>query len=340
MIDGRRGHSFQDETGRSLQSFPGTESGGIWSSEGWEGRVEATSQIIDGYVPVRYSSRVNYIFRRIRHFSGYALGDSPTTFAPGRSITRAEAATMLYRLSGAPDIPGTSHFPDVSDGAWYRAPVMYLHSRGVILGLPDGTFRPNQIITRAEFAAILVRYAELDTSIPAATQFPDVAPTQWYYTSVGTLVDSGWVVGFTDGTFRPANHISRAEAVTMINRMDGRTAVNIPADVQNPFTDVPSNHWALGAILSASRWHDCEWHTPEPFARGVERWRDAINPGAYPSFPALLSPGVDLLPSVEFEADPSMRPPRNIVTGVYTWPQWGWRYLGLEYEINWIYIPN
>jgi len=356
-VFGVRSHRSYGECGQPIPARYGAGQTGNGLGWGSVGYIVAPTQTLSGYRILRYQSTVSYIFRPIEHFSAYALGDSATTFAPARNITRAEAATMLYRLSGAPDTPGTSHFSDVADGAWYRASVMYLSSRGVILGLPDGTFRPNQIITRAEFSAILTRYAGLDIAAPATAQFPDVVYGAWYHPSVTASADKGWVIGFTDGTFRPANNISRAEAVTMINRMDGRTGVNISADVDNPFTDVPGDHWALGAILSASRWHSCEWHTPEPFARGIEHFHEGTNFEWFEFSDRIhLGLGRTLFPSVEFQADPTMRPdPPGTVSwpirpfptswdfdnpGAGPWPQWGWRFIGLEYEINWLFISD
>ena len=155
----------------------------------------------------------------IAYVSGYPDG----TVRPGANITRAETAQMLYRLltSDAQSRYATksNSFSDVAADAWYCESVSTLSGMGIITGYPDGTFRPNEKITRAEFATLLSRFTEAK---PAGTaSFSDTA-SHWARAAIETASANGWVTGYPDGTFRPNNSITRAEAMTMINRMLGR----------------------------------------------------------------------------------------------------------------------
>lgn len=352
-VFGSRNHHMYDEFGQRL---PFSVARG---QNATAGNIVASTRTVPGYRVLRYQSTVRYIFRPIQNFSPYVQGRTATTFAPGQNITRAEVAVMFHNLSGAPAPPANAPtFPDVSATAWHRPAVQYLAARGVVTGDGRGRFNPNTNITRAEFAAMLARYGDLTIAASSAPIFPDVGADRWYRATVETLAREGWMTGLPGDIFGPARNITRAEVVTAINRMDGRTAINIPADVDNPFTDVPRTHWAFNAIISASRWHDCEWHAPEPFARGIENFHAGTGYAGLEFFgmDIWLGLGRTLLPSREFQANPAMRPDAigtvsNSVRvfpttwdydnpGGDRWPQHGQRFLGLEYEINWIFISD
>ena len=155
----------------------------------------------------------------IAYVSGYPDG----TVRPGANITRAETAQMLYRLltsdAQAKYTTKSNSFSDVAADAWYCQSVSTLSGMGIITGYPDGTFRPNANITRAEFATLLSRFTEAKTA--SAASFTDTA-SHWARNAIETASANGWVTGYPDGTFRPNNSITRAEAMTMINRMLGR----------------------------------------------------------------------------------------------------------------------
>lgn len=195
----------------------------------------------------------------------YMNGIGGDLFAPNANMTRAQVAQMFYNLLIDKDVDVTARFTDVPADAWYATAVNTLASIGAITGIGNNQFAPNRTITRAEFTAIAVRFAKLVRGADAG--FSDVPVNAWYYDSVATAVSYGWIGGYTDGTFRPAKPITRAEVVTIVNRMLGRsfdTSVSYRSVTR--FSDVPTSHWAFEQIAEAATSHD---HTTK---NGVESW--------------------------------------------------------------------
>lgn len=157
----------------------------------------------------------------------YVKGYTDGTVRPTANITRAETAQMLYRLltadAQAKYTTKTNSFPDVPAGEWYCESVSTLSSLGIIKGGSDGLFRPTANITRAEFATMLSRFAEDKKT--GASGFRDIAG-HWAREAIEIASANGWVNGYPDGNFGPDNSITRAEAMTMINRMLGRLPEN------------------------------------------------------------------------------------------------------------------
>lgn len=144
--------------------------------------------------------------------SGYPDG----TFRPNSSITRAEFAQMLY---GVIDKDGKTEgkaiaFPDVKDGKWYKEAVDYLSANKIISGYPDGTFRPDAPITRAEMAVMIYKATALDKE--NYKKFSDVKPNCWYYEAVMALANNGILYGYPDGTFKPEQTATRAECASAL----------------------------------------------------------------------------------------------------------------------------
>ncbi len=202
----------------------------------------------------------------------YVVGYTDGTFGPGRSMRRSEAATIFARLLsqrlGEPIIaPTTATFPDVPADAWYAGYVSYLTRYGVAVGYTDGLFHGNEPISRAEFTAMAVRffdaYGDGDQEIMEDYQdFWDVSPGHWAAGYIEDAALHGWVVGYGDGTFQPEDEISRAEVVTIVNRLLGREAdrdyiADGPRGLVR-FPDVPSSHWAYYDILEASNHHEAD----------------------------------------------------------------------------------
>lgn len=183
------------------------------------------------------------------YISGYTDG----TFRPDNTITRAEAATMIVRIGGDSSISDakkreySQKFTDVSKDAWYASNIGDLAPSKILEGYPDGTFKPENSITRAEFVTML--HKRLTDVITQGKTFSDVPETHWAYKYINSFASDG----YEDGTFRPDNHITRAEAVAMINRAFRRN--DEPADLGNPFSDVSPSHWAYGQILEAAVSH-------------------------------------------------------------------------------------
>ena len=189
----------------------------------------------------------------IAYLSGYPDG----TFGPDRNMTRAEVAQMFYALLNDQNVPATVSFSDVPDGAWYADAVETLASLGMFTGYPDGTFHPNSTITRAEFAAAALSFADMAPS--ARCSFPDVSAQDWFYPYVASAAEYGWIGGYPDGTFRPSGSITRAEVAVIVNHMLGRTPdqsfVDRSLDRLVSFSDLNSSHWAFYPIMEASNSH-------------------------------------------------------------------------------------
>ncbi len=190
----------------------------------------------------------------ISYLNGYADG----TFRPDHNMTRAEVAQMFYNLLLDKDIVVTAAFSDVSADAWYSEAVKTLATLGMINGVGENRFEPDRAITRAEFTAIAMRFAHLPEN--GKNIFSDVTTSDWFYDVVVGSIQYGWINGYSDGTFRPHNTISRAEVTTITNRMLGRSAdrafVAEHLDELRTFSDVSISHWSYYAVVEATNAHD------------------------------------------------------------------------------------
>ena len=188
------------------------------------------------------------------YLSGYPDG----TFGPDKNMTRAEVAQMFYALLKDKNVTVTTSFSDVPADAWYAKAVNTLASLGMLGGYPDGTFRPDAPITRAEFAAIALAFAY--DPADASCAYTDVSAGAWYYTYVAQATTYGWIGGYPDGTFRPNNSITRAEVCVIVNNMLGRGAderyVDRNGDELVSFFDLNDDHWAYYTIMEATNTHD------------------------------------------------------------------------------------
>lgn len=181
------------------------------------------------------------------HMQGYTDG----TFRPDNTITRAEVATMFaglsYDFDKSKDYPNA--FNDVSDDKWYEKYVNFTAKRGYFSGYENSLFKPEEPITRAEFAVILVKYLGIKTT-SQSSGFDDVTENHFASGYIRYLSNLNIISGYADGTFKPDNTITRAEAVTMMNNALGRYADNQTAYTENPFSDVSPSHWAYNQILA------------------------------------------------------------------------------------------
>lgn len=186
----------------------------------------------------------------------YMQGYPDETFKPTNNITRAEVATVFYRLLLNKDVEKGS-FSDVAEDSWYYDAVSTLAGIDVLKGYADGTFRPNAPITRAEFSAIVTRLAnQVDHEFTPI--FSDVVPGQWFYDAVYTTKYYGWIGGYPDGTFRPEQSINRSEVAKLVNYMLARFPdMNmIDAGHGNRFADVSEDFWAFYEIVEATTPHE------------------------------------------------------------------------------------
>lgn len=189
----------------------------------------------------------------IKYLNGYPDG----SVRAESEITRGEAASIFYRLMTNTHLDGTASttFSDVPSDSWYSLAINTLAELDVITGYPDGTFRPDEPITRAEFAAIASRFDRL--IITTGTAFSDVSEDHWAVSYINSAYVKGWVDGYPDYSFKPEQSISRAEVVKTVNSMLGRNPETLPDDI-NPYNDITDSHWAYIDILEASIPHDYE----------------------------------------------------------------------------------
>ena len=186
----------------------------------------------------------------------YLFGYPDGTFGPGLNMTRAEAAQMFYNLLVDQDVEAPSAFDDVPEGAWYAEPVNVMAKLSIVEGVGADKFEPNREITRAEFTAMAMRFAEGETG--GKNIFSDVDEDDWFYDVVVDSIKYGWIEGYPDGTFRPANLITREEVTTIVNRMLGRLPdedyIDAHEDDLDLFPDVTKN-WAYYDVVEATNDH-------------------------------------------------------------------------------------
>lgn len=199
----------------------------------------------------------------MQYMNGYADG----TFRPDATITRAEACQLIASLL-TEQVKNEDHlFTDVDVSAWYAEAVRQMTGFGLVNGYADGTFLPNASITRAEFVTILSRFPHEEAN--SDMLFIDVPETHWAFDAVNTALAQGWVTGDPSGLFRPNDSITRAEAVTILNRVLGRQGDAVMAATGEGIRvmpDVPDTHWAYLAMLEATTDHEYE------MTDGIESW--------------------------------------------------------------------
>ncbi|KXB72111.1 S-layer homology domain-containing protein [Peptoniphilus sp. DNF00840] len=190
----------------------------------------------------------------------YIAGYPDGTFKPGKEVTRAEAVRMFVRLvNEGKELPKnpTTKFKDANNN-WYSDEINFAVSKGFIKGYSDGTFKPNQGITRAEFAQMIAVFVK--DGYPGSSNFKDVKG-HWASNAIEQLYGSKKIKGYSDGTFKPDQKLTRAEAVTVLNSVFGRNTkatsfANVNANSLKKFSDVPMSHWAYYEIIDASNGHN------------------------------------------------------------------------------------
>lgn len=188
----------------------------------------------------------------------YVFGFVDGTVKPNNSISRAETATMLYRLltDERRDAIHTTRnpFTDVSVNAWYNEPVSTMANGKYIMGYPDGTFGGQNEISRAEFVAMLTRFVDVKKG---SFSFTDVPKTHWAYDCIATATQAGWIKGYTDGTFKPDQSITRAEEMAIINRvLDRGVSINSELLSFKVWPDNSPTEWYYYEIIEATNDHE------------------------------------------------------------------------------------
>lgn len=148
---------------------------------------------------------------------GWMKGISSTTFGPNKNLTRGMMATILYRMAGSPDVTGEPVFPDVSSDKYYAKAITWAAQQGLVVGFKDGTFRPDDHMTRGMMVSVLYRMVG-SPDASKDTGFSDVSSTKYYAAATAWAVKQGIVKGYPDGTFKPDTNITRAQTAAILNR--------------------------------------------------------------------------------------------------------------------------
>ena len=212
------------------------------------------------------------------HFA-YIVGYEDGEVKPNNNITRAEVATIFFRLltddARARYWSQTNDYSDIAPESWYNNAVSTLSNMGIINGYEDGTFQPNASITRAEFTAIATRFFDYTAEYDGA--FNDVSRSAWYADCVQAAVDMGLVDGYPDGGFHPNSNITRAEAVTIVNRVLNRAPHEdhlLDEDEMNVWPDNVYGAWYYADMQEATNSHDYDWIRVS--GERVEEWTEKL----------------------------------------------------------------
>lgn len=229
---------------------------------------------------------VNHFYYIVGYPEDYRTGEqsddeSLWPVKPQGDITRAEVATMFYRLLKKDvreaNTTAENAFSDVSADDWYNVPVSSLAKMGLISGYEDGTFQPNAAITRAEFAAIATRFFDDENVTYPDDLFSDITGSEWYANAIARAVAHDLVGGYPDGTMQPNATITRAESCAIVNRvLDRRPDANDlqPLDDMRNWPDNQPGAWYYADMQEATNGHDYEWIDQD--GNRVEQWTEVL----------------------------------------------------------------
>lgn len=235
--------------------------GYVLSNETYTLTVSGSRVTMNGksYSPVTFVNRKAAELNRTDHFA-FLVGYTGGTFGPERNMTRAEVTTMFARLLTEQieaDKTYSNTFSDVPKGYWAANYIGYMQQFGIITGYSDGSFRPDAPVTRAEFAAIASRFEKLTEG---SKSFADVPDTYWAARYINFAATRGWVTGYSDGTFKPENTITRAEVAAVTCRLLERSAdqnyIRSHLNELRTFSDMTESHWAYWYAMEAANGHD------------------------------------------------------------------------------------
>ena len=214
-----------------------------------------------------------------RDHYAYIIGYPDGDVHPQGNITRAEVATIFFRLLRDPVRTQywsqTNDYPDVAFNKWYNNAISTLSNMGIICGYPDGTFRPDAPITRAELTKIAAGFFS-DPRVAATYdgRFSDVHGAEWYISYLMTALEEGLIEGYPDGSFRPNRPITRAETCTIVNRTLGRKPEKdhlLPeSDMINWPDNINRNIWYYAQMQEATNSHDYRWTSV--YSEVCEQW--------------------------------------------------------------------
>lgn len=187
--------------------------------------------------------------------SSYIQGYPDGTFRPDQKVTRAELSVMLERAlaiqnATTPTTTSNTDFKDVPASYWAASSIQSIEGSGWLQGYPGGNFKPAQPMTRAELATLIARWQGLNTTSTAS--LPADVQGHWAANTISEVIQSGWMKGYSDGQFYPNQAVSRAEIVTVLNRVLGEDTSST-STTPSSWKDVTPGHWAYSEITKASQ---------------------------------------------------------------------------------------
>ena len=235
------------------------------SSSGGSSRPSTPTVTIPDDVPTGLNGKDHY---------AYIIGYGNNDVRPQNNITRAEVATIFFRLltdeTRTANMTKSNGYNDVKDGDWFCCAVSTLSKMGIIKGYEDGSFKPNDPISRAEFAAIAARFDPDGDKTPAT--FADVT-SHWAKDEISIAANHGWIKGYEDGSFKPDQKITRAETMTLVNRVLNRlpeTKDDLHKDMKTWVDNMDETAWYYLAVQEATNSHYFKNKTSTKF----EQWTD------------------------------------------------------------------
>lgn len=252
------------KTGTYKYTIPTTETvyrGG--SSGGSSGSSRKYTKDIFGY---EHPTHIGYI-------NGYPDG----SVQPEGDITREEITAILYRITNheyeKPFVATGDAFPDVELSRWSAHDIEYMADKEIVYGYPDGEFKPSRNLTRAEFAALIFRFTGIDKA-NIKNPFTDLDDAHWAYDDILALTNSGLIEGYPDKTYKPEANITRAEVMTVINKLLGRKPLEsyVKSLDFNPYNDLYDDKWYYVTVLEATITHNY-WLNSSGYEYKWEDWK-------------------------------------------------------------------
>ena len=253
------------KTAEGGETYTFTANFGKRSSSGGSSRPSTPTVTIPDDVPTGLNGKDHY---------AYIIGYGNNDVRPQNNITRAEVATIFFRLltdeTRTANMTKSNGYNDVKNGDWFCCAVSTLSKMGIIKGYEDGSFKPNDPISRAEFAAIAARFDPDGDKTPAT--FFDVT-SHWAKDEISIAANHGWIKGYEDGSFKPDQKITRAETMTLVNRVLNRlpeTKDDLHKDMKTWVDNMDETAWYYLAVQEATNSHYFKNKTGTKF----EQWTD------------------------------------------------------------------
>jgi len=208
---------------------------------------------------------------------GYINGYPDGSVQPEGDITREEITSILYRITNhqyeKPFVATGDVFSDVHIGRWSTHDIEYMADKEIVCGYPDGKFKPSRNLSRAEFAALIFRFAGIEKA-DIENPFSDFNNTHWAYDEILALTNNGLIEGYPDKTYKPENNITRAEVMTVINKLLGRKPLEsyVKSLEFNPYNDLFEDKWYYVTVLEATITHNY-WLDNKGYEYKWEDWK-------------------------------------------------------------------